>query len=160
MTVYNFTVDGLDGQPVSLDQFRGRCLLIVNVASKCGFAGQYAGLEALHKKYTERGFAVLGFPCNQFLWQEPGDGGACRVTHGVTFPLFAKVRVNGRDTHPLFAFLKHACPGSLGTRSIKWNFTKFMINREGKPVQRMGTLSTTAAIDAQLAAMIDRPFQQ
>ena len=130
----------IDGTERDLSEFKGSVLLIVNVASRCGFTPQYAGLEALYRKYRDRGFAVLGFPCNQFGAQEPGTeaeiGSFCSTTYDVTFPLFAKVDVNGAGTHPLYQFLKAARPGVLGTEAIKWNFTKFLVDREGNVVKR------------------------
>jgi glutathione peroxidase len=138
--LYQLSATRLDGSTQSLADYRGKVLLIVNVASRCGFTPQYAGLEALWRKYRERGLVVLGFPCNQFGAQEPGDevaiGEFCSLNYEVTFPLFAKVEVNGAATHPLFALLKHAAPGILGTEGIKWNFTKFLVDREGKVIDR------------------------
>jgi glutathione peroxidase len=123
-----------------MTEYKGKVLLIVNVASACGFTPQYAGLEALWRKYRERGLVVLGFPCNQFGAQEPGDDAAigefCSLTYDVTFPMFAKVDVNGDATHPIFAFLKAGAPGILGTEGIKWNFTKFLVGRDGKVADR------------------------
>ncbi len=130
----------LDGGKQSMADYKGKVLLIVNVASGCGFTPQYAGLEALWRKYRKRGLVVLGFPCNQFGGQEPGDEAAigefCSLTYDVSFPMFAKVDVNGDATHPLFAFLKAGAPGVLGTEGIKWNFTKFLVDRDGKVVAR------------------------
>lgn len=139
-TVYDFTATGIDGRPVSLAEFRGQVLLIVNVASRCGFTPQYAVLEALYRKYHAQGFSVLGFPCDQFLHQEPGDEAEiknfCSLNYDVTFPLFAKIDVNGTHTHPLFGHLKSARRGLLGTGAIKWNFTKFLVDRQGRAVKR------------------------
>ncbi len=130
----------LDGGMQSMADYKGKVLLIVNVASRCGFTPQYTGLEALWQKYRKRGLVVLGFPCNQFGGQEPGDevaiGEFCSTTYDVSFPMFAKVDVNGDETHPVFAFLKAGAPGILGTEGIKWNFTKFLVDREGKVVAR------------------------
>jgi glutathione peroxidase len=141
-TVYGFSAALLDGSPVSLDKFRGRVLLIVNTASKCGFTPQYAGLEELYRAYKDRGFEVLGFPCNQFGAQEPGPaaeiGAFCEKNYGVSFPLFAKIDVNGPDAHPLYRFLKEGKPGIFGTENIKWNFTKFLIDRNGNVAGRFG----------------------
>ena len=138
-------VPHLDDQPLSLGHFRGRVLLIVNTASLCGFTPQYAGLEALYRTYRDRGFEVLGFPCNQFGGQEPGtDAGIgvfCEKNYGVTFPLFAKIEVNGPNAHPLFSFLKKEKPGILGivgSGAIRWNFTKFLIDQKGDVVARYG----------------------
>ncbi len=138
--LYKLSARRIDGGKQSLSDYKGKVLLIVNVASKCGFTPQYAGLEALWQKYRERGLAVLGFPCNQFGGQEPGDEAAigefCSLTYDVTFPMFAKVDVNGDATHPVFAFLKAGAPGILGTEGIKWNFTKFLVDRKGAVVDR------------------------
>ena len=138
--LYKLSAQAIDGSTRSMQDCKGRVLLFANVASGCGFTPQYAGLEALWRKYGERGLTVLGFPCNQFGAQEPGDevaiGEFCRLTYDVTFPMFAKVDVNGDDTHPVFAFLKAAAPGLLGTEAIKWNFTKFLVDRDGNVVGR------------------------
>ncbi len=138
--LYDFVVRTIDGEEKTLDEFRGRVLLVVNVASRCGFTPQYAGLEALYRKYHDRGLVVLGFPCNQFAGQEPGSEAAirafCSTQYDVTFPLFAKLQVNGRDTHPLYRWLKHQKPGAFGSESIKWNFTKFLVDREGRVLER------------------------
>ena len=138
--LYKLSARRIDGGKQSMKDYKRKVLLIVNTASGCGFTPQYAGLEGLWQKYGKRGLVVLGFPCNQFGNQEPGDEAAigefCSLTYDVTFPLFAKVDVNGEDTHPIFAFLKKAAPGLLGTEGIKWNFTKFLVDREGKVVNR------------------------
>jgi len=138
--LYKLSARRIDGSKQSMKDYKGKVLLIVNVASGCGFTPQYAGLEALWQKYGKRGLVVLGFPCNQFGGQEPGDEAAigefCSLTYDVTFPMFAKVDVNGKDTHPVFAFLKAGAPGILGTEGIKWNFTKFLVDREGKVLAR------------------------
>jgi glutathione peroxidase len=138
--LYKLSAKRIDGSKQSMKDYKGKVLLIVNVASGCGFTPQYAGLEALWLKYGKRGLAVLGFPCNQFGGQEPGNEAAigefCSLTYDVTFPMFAKVDVNGDGTHPVFAFLKQGAPGILGTEGIKWNFTKFLVDREGKVVDR------------------------
>ena len=140
MSIYDFTAETLDGQPAPLSDWQGKVVLIVNTASKCGFTPQYAGLEALYRKYRDRGFVVLGFPCNQFGAQEPGQadqiGAFCEKNYGVTFPLFAKIDVNGEHAHPLFRKLKKDAPGLLGTEAIKWNFTKFLVDRDGTVVER------------------------
>lgn len=143
LCVYSFAAQLLDGRNIILEEFRGQVLLIVNTASRCGFTSQYEGLEALYRAYKDRGFAVLGFPCNQFGAQEPGSaeeiGAFCWENFGVSFPLFAKVAVNGDDAHPLFTFLRRQQPGLLGRFSsgkIRWNFTKFLVDREGRAVAR------------------------
>jgi glutathione peroxidase len=140
MNVFDFQANSLDGKPVDLAQYRGQVLLVVNTASKCGFTPQYQGLEKLHRELHGRGLDVLGFPCNQFGQQEPGDeseiGAFCEKNYGVTFPMFAKVDVNGDGAHPLWQHLKASAPGVLGTEAIKWNFTKFLVGRDGKVVHR------------------------
>jgi len=140
MTAYDFNATALDGQPVDLARYRGKALLIVNTASACGFTPQYQGLEELQRRYADQGLVVLGFPCNQFGRQEPGGeaeiGAFCEKNYGVTFPMFAKIDVNGDDAHPLFRFLKGEAPGVLGTEAIKWNFTKFLVNKDGAVVKR------------------------
>ena len=139
-TLYDFSASRLNGDQQDLGAYRGKVLLIVNTASQCGFTPQYTGLEELYRMFRERGFAVLGFPCNQFGEQEPGDAEAigqfCQTRYDVTFPLFAKIEVNGDNAHPLYVWLKHEAAGVLGTEAIKWNFTKFLIDREGKVVHR------------------------
>jgi glutathione peroxidase len=144
MSIYDFQADTLDGKPASLADWRGQALLIVNTASKCGFTPQYAGLEQLHRTYKDRGFSVIGFPCNQFGAQEPGNADEianfCSLTYDVSFPMMAKVDVNGPAAHPLYAYLKHAQKGMLGSEAIKWNFTKFLIDRKGEPIRRFAPL--------------------
>jgi glutathione peroxidase len=139
-TAYDFTAKTLAGQDKALSDFRGQALLIVNVASRCGFTPQYEGLEELQEAYEQKGFSVLGFPCNQFGHQEPGDEAEiehfCTLNYEVTFPMFAKIEVNGSRAHPLYAFLKTARRGVLGTAWIKWNFTKFLTDRDGRPIAR------------------------
>jgi glutathione peroxidase len=140
MNVYDFQATSLDGKPVDLAQYRGKVLLIVNTASKCGFTPQYQGLESVYRELHGRGMEVLGFPCNQFGSQEPGSeeeiGAFCEKNYGVSFPMFAKVDVNGDAAHPLWKHLKGEAPGVLGTEGIKWNFTKFLIGRDGKVAKR------------------------
>ena len=140
MTVHDYSAQRLDGHEESLSAYRGQVLLIVNTASQCGFTPQYAGLESLYEKLHGSGLAILGFPCNQFGAQEPGSeaeiGQFCLKNYGVTFPMFAKIEVNGEGAHPLYKYLKDAKPGLLGTEAIKWNFTKFLIDRNGEPVAR------------------------
>lgn len=139
-TVFDFTAKDIKGNEVSLQNFKGKVLLIVNVASKCGYTPQYAGLEELYKKYASKGFEVLGFPCNQFGGQEPGSSeeiqSFCDLSFKTTFPLFQKVNVNGDQAHPLYSFLKREKKGLLGTELIKWNFTKFLVDRNGKVIDR------------------------
>ncbi len=139
--LYDISAKTLNGTEVSLGNYRGKVLLIVNTASKCGFTPQYEGLEQLHRDYADRGLVVLGFPCNQFGAQEPGDAAEianfCSLTYNVSFPMFAKIDVNGENTHPLYQFLKAQKPGLLGTEGIKWNFTKFLVDRAGEVVDRI-----------------------
>ena len=139
-TVYEFSADNIMGLSQSLESYRGKVLLIVNTASKCGFTPQYEGLQELYEQYHDQGLEILGFPCNQFMNQEPGSAEEikefCQVNYGVTFPMFDKVEVNGPDAHPLFVYLKKQAPGALGTKAIKWNFTKFLVDREGNVLQR------------------------
>ena len=157
-TFHDFQANLLDGTPQKLDAYRGKVLLIVNVASKCGFTPQYEGLEALYRTHKDRGFEILGFPCNQFGHQEPGDAGAirdfCSTKYDVTFPLFAKIDVNGAHAHPLYKFLKHAAPGVLGSEAIKWNFTKFLIDREGKVVRRYASADKPEKIENDVVATL------
>jgi glutathione peroxidase len=139
-TVFDFTVSDIHGQPKSLADYRGQVLLVVNVASQCGFTPQYTGLQSLYERYRERGLVILGFPCNQFGHQEPGSNEQieqfCETRFRVTFPLFDKLDVNGSDAAPLYKHLKHAAPGILGSERIKWNFTKFLVSKDGKQITR------------------------
>jgi glutathione peroxidase len=150
-TTFDFDVTAIDGSPVSLDQYRGRVLLIVNVASRCGFTPQYGGLEELYRRHRDRGLTVLGFPCDQFGHQEPGTESEietfCRTTYDVSFPLFSKIEVNGPNAHPLFRFLKSQRRGVLGSESIKWNFTKFLVGRDGGVLARYGSGDEAAALE-------------
>ncbi|MEH3046756.1 glutathione peroxidase [Sphingomonas adhaesiva] len=156
--ITDFTVKTADGSEESLAGYRGKVLLIVNTASKCGFTPQYEGLEALHRKFGERGFEVLGFPCNQFGAQEPGDAAEiasfCSLTYDVTFPVFAKIDVNGDGADPLFARLKADAPGVLGSKAIKWNFTKFLVDREGRTVSRYAPTTKPAEIEKDIEALL------
>lgn len=158
MTVYDFKARTIDGRDVSLSEYKGKVLLIVNVASRCGFTPQYRGLEELYERFQERGFEVLGFPCNQFRNQEPGSEAEirnfCDLQFGVRFPLFAKIEVNGPGTHPLYEYLKKSKPGFLGTRRIKWNFTKFLIDRHGNPVRRYSPQTRPSAIEKDVQAAL------
>lgn len=144
-SVYDFTANSLSGQPVSLDTYKGKVILIVNTASECGFTPQYQGLEKLYQQFKDSGVVVLGFPCNQFGHQEPGTaaeiGAFCEKNYGVTFPLFEKIDVNGDNAHPLYQFLKHQAPGVLGSEAIKWNFTKFLIKKDGTVFHRYASLT-------------------
>ena len=149
-SVYDYNAKSLDGREIPLSNYRGKVMLIVNTASKCGFTPQYAGLEELYKEYEGRGLTILGFPCNQFLHQEPGSsqeiGAFCEKNYGVTFPMFEKIEVNGAKAHPLYQYLKNEKPGLLGTRNIKWNFTKFLVDRAGKVVDRFAPADTPKSI--------------
>lgn len=153
-TVYDFSARDIEGREQSLGEYRGKVLLIVNVASECGFTPQYAGLEALQRKYAERGFAVLGFPCNQFGAQEPeGEDQIrqfCESWYDVTFPLFAKIDVNGARAHPLYAYLKSAEPGLLGSEAVKWNFTKFLVGTNGRVVKRYAPTTKPETIQGDI----------
>ena len=151
-------VTAADGSQTTLATYRGQVMLIVNVASKCGFTPQYEGLEALQKRYADRGFTVLGFPCNQFGAQEPGDAAEiadfCKLTYDIDFPLFAKIDVNGANAAPLYRELTSRVPGVLGTEAIKWNFTKFLVSRDGTTIKRFAPLVKPEAIAADIEAML------
>ena len=153
-----FNATDIDGQQRALSEWSGQVALIVNVASKCGFTPQYTGLEALWRGHRERGLVVLGFPCDQFGHQEPGDETEirdfCSTTYGVTFPMFAKIDVNGADAHPLWQWLKQEKPGLLGSQAIKWNFTKFLVGRDGAVVQRYAPNDTPEAIGKDIAKLL------
>ncbi len=156
-SIYDFKAKTLQGKDVSLADYRGQVMLIVNTASKCGFTPQYEGLEKLHTQLHDRGFNVLGFPCNQFGKQEPGSeseiGQFCQINYGVSFPMFAKIDVNGGDAHPLYQFLKHEKPGVLRSERIKWNFTKFLVDRMGKVVARYAPMTKPETIEGPIAAL-------
>ena len=157
-TVYDFTVTSMMGLPKSLADYKDNVLLIVNTASKCGFTPQFAGLQALYEKYHERGFEILGFPCNQFMNQDPGTNeeiqNFCQVNYGVTFPMFAKIEVNGSNAHPLYEYLKKAAPGALGMKAIKWNFTKFLVDARGNVVKRFEPNVEPADIAPDIEALL------
>ena len=157
-TAYDFTATDIDGSTRPLDQFRGKVLLIVNVASQCGFTPQYAGLEKLAREYGPRGLVVLGFPCDQFGHQEPGDEAEikdfCSLRYDVTFPMFSKVDVNGSDAHPLWTWLKDEKGGFLGIDAIKWNFTKFLVGRDGHVVKRYAPTETPASLAGDIEAAL------
>ena len=158
MTIYDISVQDIALQPATLAAYRGSVLLVVNVASKCGFTPQYTGLEELHRKYHSRGFAVLGFPCDQFGHQEPGNEAEiqqfCKLTYDVSFPMFAKIDVNGANAHPLYQFLKKQQPGILGTEGIKWNFTKFLVDKHGIVVNRYAPTDKPADIATDIEALL------
>lgn len=153
-SVYSFQAKRIDGENICLETFRDRLLLIVNTASRCGFTPQYQGLESLYREFKNQGFTVLGFPCNQFGQQEPGDSAEisdfCATNFGVSFPLFEKIEVNGQHTHPLFQHLKTAAPGVLGTKAIKWNFTKFLVGRDGKAIKRYPSMATPESLRKEI----------
>jgi glutathione peroxidase len=155
--IYDFSAKSLAGQEIALQQFKGQVLLIVNTASACGFTPQYKGLEALHQELAPRGFSVLGFPCNQFGAQEPGDAAQieqfCSSNYAITFPMFAKIDVNGDNAHPLFRYLKNQKAGLLGS-SIKWNFTKFLVDRSGKVVARHAPTAKPEGLTREIEALL------
>lgn len=157
-SAYDFTVTGLDGQPLALSQWAGQPLLLVNVASRCGFTPQYSGLEALWQRYRRQGLVVIGFPCNQFGGQEPGDAAQiqsfCQLDYGVSFPLSAKLDVNGAQADPLWQWLKQQRRGLLGTRAIKWNFSKFLVDRQGRVVSRHGPRCKPQALQERIQALL------
>lgn len=161
-TIYDFTVKNNAGQEVAMSDFKGRVLLIVNTASKCGFTKQYKGLEALHRKYADRGLVVLGFPCNQFGGQEPGTADEiasfCELNFGVTFPLMEKIKVNGKEADPLYVFLKERASGDM-TSAIKWNFTKFLVSRDGSNITRHASAVTPESLEKPIEALLgeERP---
>jgi glutathione peroxidase len=158
MSIYDFSAETLDGQPAPLSAHAGKVVLIVNTASKCGFTPQYAGLEALYRKYRDRGLVVLGFPCNQFGAQEPGDAAEianfCSLTYDVDFPMMRKIDVNGPKAHPLYAYLKKAKKGVLGTEAIKWNFTKFLVDRTGQVTGRFPPTAEPQALEGAIEALL------
>jgi len=156
--IHDIAVKAADGSPTTLADHAGKVLLIVNVASKCGLTPQYDGLEALHKSFAGRGFSVLGFPCNQFGAQEPGDAAEiasfCKLTYGVDFPIFAKIDVNGDDAAPLYEHLKDQAPGLLGSKAIKWNFTKFVVDKAGQVVKRYAPQTKPEDLTADIEALL------
>ncbi|CAJ0893358.1 glutathione peroxidase [freshwater sediment metagenome] len=158
MTLYDIEAKTIAGETKPLRDYAGKLLLIVNVASKCGFTPQYTGLEALYEKYADKGLDVLGFPCNQFGAQEPGQeseiAAFCDATYGVRFPMFAKIDVNGENAHPLYKLLKHEAPGLLGSEAIKWNFTKFLVGRDGKALKRYAPTDTPQSIEKDIEAAL------
>lgn len=158
MNVYDFKAKTINGKEISLGDFKNKVLLIVNVASKCGFTPQYEGLEKLYKDYQTKGLEILGFPCNQFGHQEPGTEAEiqsfCSLTYGVSFPMFAKVDVNGDNAHPLYKYLTHDKPGILGTEAIKWNFTKFLIGKDGEPIKRYGSADKPESLVGDIEAAL------
>lgn len=154
MSIYDFEVKTIRGERITMDAFRNKLLLIVNVASKCGFTNQYAGLEALYQKYKDKGLVVLGFPCNQFMNQEPLSEDEiksfCSINYGVTFPLFSKIDVNGEQAHPLYTYLKEAKKGLLGSEAIKWNFTKFLVDKNGNVINRYAPATKPESLEVDI----------
>lgn len=159
-TLYDFTATTIDGETQDLSAYRGKVVLIVNTASKCGFTPQYEGLEQLYRRHKDRGLVVLGFPCNQFGAQEPGDENEiatfCKTRYDVSFPMFAKIDVNGKETHPLYTWLKSEAPGLLGSKAIKWNFTKFLVDQEGQVRKRYAPNDTPAKLESELEPLLSR----
>lgn len=158
LAIYDFECPDIKKQSRSLSEFKGKVLLIVNTASNCGFTPQYEGLQKLYEKYQDQGFEVLGFPCDQFLHQEPGNEGEiskfCQVNYGVTFPMFGKVEVNGTGADPLYQYLKEQAPGLFNSKAIKWNFTKFLVGRDGKVIKRYATRTKPEAIEADIVRLL------
>lgn len=156
--IYGFIATTLQGREQPLSDYKGKVLLIVNTASKCGFTPQFEGLEALYRQYKGRGLEVLGFPCNQFGHQDPGSneeiGQFCERNYGVSFPMFQKIEVNGEGAHPLYRYLKAQVPGVLGTQAIKWNFTKFLVDQDGKVVERFGSVDTPEKIAREIDKLL------
>ena len=157
-SLHDFTARQIDGQDLSLNSLQGRVVLVVNTASACGFTPQFAGLQKLHERYGERGLSVIGFPCNQFGGQDPGGDeqilGFCQKNYGVSFPMMAKVEVNGPGAHPLFQWLTRSAPGILGTQAIKWNFTKFLIGKDGQVLKRYGSMDKPESLQADIEAAL------
>ncbi len=157
-SIYEFSAKSITGEEKSFKEYEGKALLIVNTASECGFTNQYEGLENLQKKYKDQGFVVLGFPCNQFGGQEPGSEddikSFCETRFQTTFPLYSKVEVNGDNAHPIFKFLKKACPGLLGSEAIKWNFTKFLIGKDGKPIKRFAPKDKPESLEKEIQEVL------
>jgi glutathione peroxidase len=160
MSLYDIPLTTIDGKALTLGAYRGQTLLIVNVASRCGYTPQYAGLEALYRRFKNKGFTVLGFPCNQFGRQEPGGEAEikrfCADNYDTTFPLFSKIDVNGPNAHPLFQYLKSAKKGFLGRQDISWNFTKFLVNKDGGVLRRYGSRDTPETIEKDLIQLLER----
>nr|WP_321414260.1 glutathione peroxidase [uncultured Allomuricauda sp.] len=157
MEFYEFEAERMDGTPVSMEKYKGKTIMVVNTASKCGLTPQYEGLETLYKNYKDQGLVILGFPCNQFGNQEPGNADDikefCQVNYGVSFPMFAKIDVNGSGAHPIFKYLKSELTGLLGGR-IKWNFTKFVIDKTGEPVKRFAPMTKPSAMESYLQKIL------
>ncbi len=156
--LYQLTANSISGVPVSLSDFKGKVILFVNTASKCGFTYQYDGLQSLYEEFKDQNFVILGFPCNQFGQQEKGASGEiqefCRLNFGVSFPMFEKIEVNGANTHPVYQYLKAEKPGVLGTKDIKWNFTKFLVDQNGQVLERFGSMTKPEKIRSKIAKLI------
>jgi glutathione peroxidase len=159
MSIYDFEAHTLRGEEESLSKYKGKVLLVVNTASKCGFTPQYKGLQEVYDKFKDRGFEVLGFPSNQFAGQEPGESEDiaefCEINYGVTFPMYEKIDVKGDEAHPLFKYLSKEAPGVLGSKSVKWNFTKFLVDQEGRVLKRFAPQTTPDQIEADIAKLLD-----
>lgn len=160
MSIYQFNVNKINGETIFLEEYKGKVVLIVNTASKCGFSPQYDDLQKLYDQYREEGLIILGFPCNQFLGQEPGDPleieSYCKLNHDVTFPMFEKVRVFGKNAHPLFKYLTEQAPGIMGSKAIKWNFTKFIIDQRGNVVNRYAPQTKPFDIEVDIKKLLQR----
>lgn len=154
---YSYSARGLQGKEIGMDSYKGKVVLVVNTASRCGLTPQLEGLEALYRKYKEDGLVILGFPCNQFMRQEPGDENSiaqgCVVNYGVTFPMFSKIKVNGKEAHPLYKYLRNELKGSMGSL-VKWNFTKFLVDRNGKPVKRFSPVMTPEKMESCIRELL------
>lgn len=158
MSIYDFECETITGDKKSLREFDGNVILIVNTASKCGLTPQFEGLESMYQKFKDKGLTILGFPCNQFANQDPAENNQiqefCQLNYGVSFPMFGKIDVNGNNTDPLFAYLKEKAPGLLGSQKIKWNFTKFLVNKQGEVVKRYAPATKPSAIEKDIASLI------
>ncbi|MFJ7975375.1 glutathione peroxidase [Peribacillus sp. JNUCC 23] len=158
MSIYQFDVKKINGEYISMGEFEGKVVIIVNTASKCGFAPQYDELQALYEQYQDDGLVILGFPCNQFLSQEPGDNlqidSYCKLNHGITFPMFAKIDVNGKNAHPMFQYLTEHAPGMLGSKGIKWNFTKFLLDRNGNIISRYAPQTKPMVLEDEIKTLL------
>ena len=157
-SIYEFKIKSLQGKEIDFQDYKNKVILIVNTASKCGYTPQYAGLQSLYLKYKDSGLVILGFPCNQFGGQEPGDKdeiqNSCLINFGVSFPIFEKVEVNGANAHPLFDYVKNSLPGIFGIKRIPWNFTKFLFDKNGKPVKRFATITKPEKIEAEIQKLL------
>ena len=158
MSIYEFSATDIRGQEVSLSNYQGEIMLIVNTASKCGFTPQFEGLESLYKELEDKGLVILGFPCNQFGSQDPGEDGQieefCQLNYGVSFPMFSKIDVNGSEAHPLFTFLKNEARGAIRSKTIKWNFTKFLVNKDGEVIKRYGSIDKPESIKKDIEKLL------